>query len=62
LGLFLLVVNAATLWITARICEFLGLGFVIQDFTTALIGSILISIISWLLSIFLIGDNERGRK
>lgn len=61
LGLFMLVINAATLYIASVLSQFLGINFEVAGFWPALIGSILISIVSWLLSLFLIGDNERGR-
>jgi putative membrane protein len=60
LGLFLLVVNAATLWIAGWISQLLGLGFYVDGFIPALLGSIIISIISWLLSTLLIGEDEKG--
>ena len=60
LGLFMLVVNAASLLIASAISQVLGIGFVVDGFWPALIGSIVISIITWLLSIFLIGDKERS--
>jgi len=46
LGLFLLVVNALMLWLVAA---FVG-GFHVNGFFGAFFGSILISLVSWLLS------------
>lgn len=60
LGLFTLVINAVSLWLAGELGRALGLGFSIDGFVPALIGSIVISVISWLLSIFLIGDKERS--
>lgn len=59
LGLFLLVVNALTLLIAGWFSRQVGIGFYVDGFVPALIGSIIISIITWLLSMFIIGDRER---
>ena len=59
LGLFMLVINAFTLWLASQIGLWLGFGFHIDGWWPAFLGSIVISIVSWLLSLFLIGDNER---
>jgi putative membrane protein len=61
LGLFMLVVNAATLWIASLISQALGFGFEVQGVIPAIFGSIVISLISWLLSVLLIGEAERGK-
>lgn len=59
LGLFMLVVNAASLWLASWFSQLLGIGFYVDGFFPALFGSIVISLISWLLSIFLIGEDEQ---
>jgi putative membrane protein len=46
LGLFLLVINALMLWLVAGLVG----GFHVNGFSGAFIGSILISIVSWILS------------
>jgi putative membrane protein len=46
LGLLLLVINALMLMLTSRIADAIGLGFTVDGFTTALLGSIVISIVS----------------
>ena len=61
LGLFMLVVNAATLWIASVLSQALGIGFQVEGIWPAVLGSIIISIVSWLLSVLLIGDEERGK-
>lgn len=43
LGLFVFVVNALLLWFIANIIE----GFTITSFIPALIGSVIISVVSW---------------
>jgi len=60
LGLFMLVINAVTLMITSSISQAFGINFYVDGFMPALFGSIIISIITWLLSLFLIGEDERG--
>jgi len=61
LGLFMFVVNAASLYIASQISQFFRLGFYIDGFWPAVWGSIVISIVSWVLSLVLVGENERGR-
>lgn len=46
LGLMLLVVNALMLLLTSRIAEGIGLGFRVDGFWTAVVGGIVISIVS----------------
>ena len=50
LGLFLLVINALLLMLTGAFSGELDLGFAVRDFWAALLGSIVISIVSWVLS------------
>lgn len=53
LGLFTLVINAAMLWLTSVFSRALGLGFVVDGVIPALLGAIVISVVSFLLSVFL---------
>lgn len=53
LGLFTFVVNALMLLLTSFIAGQLGLGFHVDGFYAALLGAIVISIVSFLLSIVL---------
>jgi putative membrane protein len=50
LGLFTIVINAFLLWLTGVISEQLALGLEINGFIPALLGAIVISIVSLLLS------------
>lgn len=52
LGLFTFVVNALMLWLTAAVVD----GFEVHGFLSALIGSLLISLVSSVASWFLGGD------
>jgi len=45
-GLFLLVVNAAMLLLSAWVCQQLGIGFSVDGWGPALFGSLVISIVS----------------
>ena len=57
MGLFMLVINAATLSLASWISnELFNVGFYIDGFWPALFGSIVISVVSFFLSIFLIDE------
>jgi putative membrane protein len=60
LGLFMLVINAVTLYLTSLICRSLGVGFYIDGFWPALWGSIIISVISFVLSMVLLDKRDRS--
>lgn len=51
LGLFLLVVNALMLWLTAWITEATDYGLRIDGFWAAFIGAIIIAVVNWVLGI-----------
>jgi putative membrane protein len=53
LGLFLLVINAFVLLLSSWICQALNIGFIVDGFWPALLGSIIVSIVSFILSMFL---------
>jgi putative membrane protein len=61
LGLFLIVINACMLLLTSWIAGKVGLGWHVSGFWTAVIGAIIVSIVSFLLNAFLPDKNERGR-
>ena len=50
LGLFLFVINAFMLLITSWIAQGMGLGFRVDGFFPALLGSLIISVVSFVLS------------
>jgi putative membrane protein len=56
LGLLLLVINALMLLLTSSIAGALGLGFHVDGFGTALLGSIVISVVSAVLGAALRDD------
>ena len=56
LGLFILVVNALCFWLCASLLK----GFEVSGFWSAFFGSILYSIVSWLLSALIFGQRNFG--
>jgi putative membrane protein len=62
LGLFLIVINACMLLLTSWLAGLLNIGWNVDGFWTALLGGIIISIVSFILNVFLPdpGDKRRG--
>ena len=58
LGIFLLVINALLLMLTSWLSGVFGLGWHVDGFWTALWGSIIISIVSFILNAFLPDKDE----
>ncbi len=54
LGLFLLVLNGLCLWLTALVVD----GFEVAGFWSAVLGALIVSAVSWLLTAFV---SDRGR-
>jgi len=50
LGLFTLVINGFTFWLSARIANWLGIGFYVDGFWPAFWGALIVSIVSVILS------------
>jgi putative membrane protein len=50
LGLFTFVVNALMLILTGWIAEGMGLGFRVNDFWAALLGALIVSVVSFVLN------------
>jgi putative membrane protein len=61
LGLFLLVINAAMLLLAAWLARSLGIAFHVDSFTAAVLGSIVISLVSFLTSL-LLDDGTRVER
>lgn len=53
LGLLLWIINAVMLLLTTRIAEAVGLGFRVDGFGTALLGALVISVVTAILGAFL---------
>jgi len=57
LGLFIFVLNAFCLWLTSRLVP----GFEVHTFGSALLGALVVSIVSWILTAF-VSDAGRWRR
>jgi len=58
LGLFILVINAVMLWLTAEAAEIFGIDFRVAGFWPAFWGALIISVISAALNLLISDDNE----
>ena len=61
LGLFTLVINTGMLMLTSKIGQALGIGLTVDGFWPALLGSLVISIVSVIMSI-IFRDELKGKK
>lgn len=57
LGLFLLVINALMLWLTAKITETTDYGLRIDGFWAAVWGGIIVAVVNWILGV-LVPDGD----
>ena len=58
LGLFAFVVNAFLLWLTGRLAEGFGIAFRVEGFWAALLGALVVSIVSALLNLLVADEKE----
>lgn len=61
LGLFLIVINACMLLLTSWLAGLFDLGWSVDGFWTALLGGIIISIVSFVLNVFLPDPDDKRR-
>jgi putative membrane protein len=61
LGLFTFVLNALMLWLTGAVSDSLGLGFHVDGFGAAFLGALVVSVVSFMLSLF-VGSNTRHER
>jgi putative membrane protein len=61
LGLFLIVINALMLLLTSWISDQFNLGWSVEGFWTAVLGSIIVSVISFIVNAFIPEKDERRR-
>ena len=61
LGLFTFVLNALMLWLTSAISDALGLGFHVEGFGAAFLGALVVSVVSFVLSLF-VTSGARARR
>jgi putative membrane protein len=59
IGLFLLVINALMLMLTASIAGGVGIGFHVVGFWNALGGSIVITFVNWFLDVVVLEDDKK---
>ncbi len=57
LGLFLFVLNAFCLWLTSAVVP----GFDVNGFRAAFLGALLITVVSWALTVFVNDSGRLGR-
>ena len=62
LGLFTLVINAVMLRLTAAASDALGLGFAVDGFEAAFKGALVVTLVSFGLSMFVSDRNARPQK
>lgn len=58
LGLFIVVINGALFWFTARVLE----GFAVAGFGWAIVAALVYSLISWAVSALVLPDPKYRRK
>jgi putative membrane protein len=59
LGLFIFVLNALMLWLTSALAQALGIGFTVNGFWAALVGAIIVGLVSMVLNLFVgVVDDE----
>jgi len=62
LGLFIFVLNAGMLWLTGVISDAIDLGFHVDGFGPAFWGALVVSVVSFALSLFVGSDDDRHRE
>jgi putative membrane protein len=63
LGLFMLVINGITLWLSSWVAQnWLNIGFVVDGFWPAFWGAIVVSVVSFVLSLILIDERDKKRE
>jgi putative membrane protein len=63
LGLFMLVINGFTLWLSSWIAQnWLNIGFYVDGFWPAFWGGIIVGLVSFVLSLVLVDDRDKPRE
>ena len=62
LGIFLVVINALMLLLTSWLAGRFGLGWQVDGFWTALLGSLIVSVVSFVLNAFVPDRDDRRRR
>lgn len=58
LGLFTFILNAFMLWLTGAASMALGLGFQVEGFRAALLGGLVVTVVSFVLSLLVKSDDR----
>ena len=61
LGLFIFVINAVMLWTTGKVSDALGLGFHVSGFRAAFFGALVVTVVSFVLSLF-VGKDKKDQR
>ena len=62
LGLFLVVINACIMLLTSWVADRVELGWHVDGFWTAVLGALIVSIVSFFLNAFVPDRNEKRRR
>jgi putative membrane protein len=62
LGLFTIVINAVMLWLASVLGQQVGIHFIVANFKAAILGALVISVVSFVLTMLLRDDRERERR
>jgi putative membrane protein len=62
LGLFLLVLNGAMLWLTGAISDAAELGFHVSSFRAAFLGGLVVTVVSFVLSLMVGKETSRKQR
>ena len=62
LGLGVFLIHGAMLLVTAWLSRYVGLGFHVDGFVAAILGSIVIGVVSLVMSVFVPGKGEERRE
>jgi len=62
LGLFSFVINGLMLWLTGALSDALALGFHVRGFWPAFWGALVVSLVSTLLSFFVVDESSRTAR
>ena len=63
LGVFILVINAVSFWLASSIAQnWLRVGFVVDDFWSAVLGSLIVSVVSIFFNLFIKEEDRRIEK